>query len=302
MPRLLAIGHVTRDSRPASPAPRGAAPAAQPGYPSDILGGSVTYGALAARRLGWDAAILTCAGSDFEPARELPGLPVFVRRSSVTTRFENEYDEDGGRRQVVAARADDVDLDPLPEAWHDPDVLLLGPVVGELSGVGALTFAAGCVGAIAQGYVRTVRPDGLVATRAWERPDRDLLGVHVLFISEHDLPDADARARDLLSSVPIVALTRGWRGLTLFTRDGRHEVPSLPRPEVDPTGAGDVFAAAFLVRYQEAGDPLEAAAFAACAASCVVEGVGASTLGDRAEVEKRLALRERLIEDGEWEE
>ncbi len=220
----------------------------------------------------------------------------------MTTRFENEYDEDGGRRQVVAARADDVEIGPLPDAWRDPDVLLLGPVVGELASVGALTFAADCVGAIAQGYVRTIRPDGLVATRAWQRPDRDLLGVHALFLSEHDLPDAEARARELLASVPIVALTRGWRGLTLFTRDGRYEVPSFPRPEVDPTGAGDVFAAAFLVRYQETGDPLEAAAFGACAASCAVEGVGASTLGDRAEVEKRLALRARLVEDGEWEE
>ncbi len=285
MPRLLVIGHVTRDRRPAVARPGSASP---PSPPVESLGGSATYGALTAQRLGWEAAILTSAGPDFEPARELPDLPVFVHHSPATTRFENEYDEDGGRRQFVAARADDIAIEPLPDAWRDPDVLLLGPVAGELFGVGALTLAAECVGAIAQGYVRTIRPDGLVATRAWDRPDRDLLGVHVLFLSEHDLPDADARAEEMLSSVPIVALTRGWRGLTLLTRDGRHEVPSFPRPELDPTGAGDVFAAAFLVRYQETGDPLEAAAFGACAASCVVEGIGASALGDRAEIEKRL--------------
>ena len=133
----------------------------------------------------------------------------------------------------------------------------------------------GDVGAIAQGYVRAIDPEGAVSARGWERPSRDLLGVHVLFLSEHDLPDAQARARELLSCVPIVALTRGWRGLELLTRDGVHQVPSLPRAEVDPTGAGDVFAATFLVRYHETGDPLEAAAFGACAASCVVEGVGA---------------------------
>jgi sugar/nucleoside kinase (ribokinase family) len=79
-------------------------------------------------------------------------------------------------------------------------------------------------------------------------------------------------------------------------------VPSLPRQEVDPTGAGDVFATGFLVRYHETGDPLEAAAFGACAASCAVEGVGTSTLGDRDEVARRMALRERMIETGEWEE
>ncbi|HXK10752.1 MAG TPA: PfkB family carbohydrate kinase [Vicinamibacteria bacterium] len=286
MPRLLALGHVSRDRRPGG----------------DVLGGSVTYGALAARRLGWEAAILTSAGPDLEPERELAGVPAFVRRSSATTRFVNEYDESGARHQVVTARADDVDLEALPASWHDPDVLLLGPIVGELSGVQATALEAGCVGAIAQGYVRAVDADGRVSAREWSRPARDLPGVHVLFLSEHDLPDAEARACELLAQVPIVALTRGWRGVTLLTRQDRHEVPSLPRPETDPTGAGDVFAASFLVRYQETGDPLEAAAFGACAASCVVEGIGTTTLGDRNEVLRRMVLRERMIETGEWED
>jgi sugar/nucleoside kinase (ribokinase family) len=286
MPRLLALGHVSRDRRPGG----------------DVLGGSVTYGTLAARKLGWEAAILTSAGPDFEPDRELADIPVFLRRCSATTRFVNEYDEDGTRHQSVTARADDVGLDPLPDAWRDPDALLLGPLVGELAGVGATALAAGCVGAIAQGYVRAVDASGRVSAREWARPERDLLGVHVLFLSEHDLPDADAHAHQLLAHVPMIALTRGWRGLTLVTRQGVHEVPSLPRPEVDPTGAGDVFAAAFLVRYHETGDPLEAAAFGACAASCAVEGVGTTTLGDREEILRRMALRERAIETGDYDE
>ena len=286
MPRLLALGHVSRDRRPGG----------------DVLGGSVAYGALAARKLGWDAAILTTAGPDFEPERELPGIPVFLRRSAATTRFVNEYDEEGTRRQVVTARAEDVDLAPLPDSWRAPDVLLLGPLVGELAGVGAPALEAGCVGAIAQGYVRAIDASGTVSARPWVRPERDLLGVHVLFLSEHDLEDAGSRARELLAHVPMIALTRGWRGLTLLSRQATHEVPSLPRPEVDPTGAGDVFATAFLVRYQETGDPLEAAAFGACAASCVVEGVGAASLGDRGEVLRRMALRERMIDTGEWDE
>ncbi len=288
MPRLLAIGHVTRDR---SPGPGG-----------DQLGGSVTYAGLAVRRLGWEVAALTAAGPEFEPERELPGVQVFLRRCAATTRFVNEYDADGARRQRVSARAADVDLEPLPDEWRAPDVLLLGPVAGELFGVSATSFEAGCVGAIAQGYLRAIGSDGRVSARPWDRPERDLAGAHVLFLSEHDLPGADACARELLACVPIVALTRGWRGLTLLTRDGAHEVPSLPRGEVDPTGAGDVFAAGFLVRYQETGDPLVAAAFGACAASCVVEGVGTSTLGDRAEIERRLVLREGLVEDGEWPE
>jgi sugar/nucleoside kinase (ribokinase family) len=286
LPRLLAVGHVTRDRRPGG----------------DTLGGTVAYAALAARKLGWEVAVLTSAGPDFAAETELPEIAAFVRRSPATTRFVNEYDEQGNRRQVVTARAEDVDLGPLPADWRDPEVLLLGSVCGELLSLPATAFEAACVGTVAQGYLRLIEPDGSVSAREWERPGRDLLGVHALFLSEHDLPDADRRSRELLAAVPMVALTRGWRGLTLLTREGIHEVPSLPVPEVDPTGAGDVFAAGFLVRYHETGDPLEAAAFGACAASCAVEGIGASSLGDRAEVLRRLERRERLLEDGEWEE
>jgi sugar/nucleoside kinase (ribokinase family) len=286
MPRLLSVGHVCHDAAPGG----------------NVVGGSVAYGSLTARKLGWEVGILTSAGSDFDPARELPGVPMFIQPSRETTCFVNEYEANGTRHQTVTARADDIRFEALPADWRAPDALLLGPLVGELGGIAATAFEATCVGAIAQGYVRAIDSFGRVSAKGWDRPDKDLLGVHVLFLSQHDLPDADARARELLGLVPLVALTRGWRGLTLYTRNGQHDVPSLPRPEKDPTGAGDVFAAAFLVRYQETDDPLEAAAFAACAASCAVEGIGATSLGDRAEVERRMALRDSMIETGEWQE
>src|SRR5260221_378544 len=286
MPRLLAVGHVTWDRREGG----------------DVLGGSVTYRTLTARKLGWETAILTSAGPDFVPDRDLPGVRVFRHPSSATTRFTNLYDAEGNRRQVVTARAEDVELLDLPEEWRRPDALVLVQVPDELSAFPVSAFEAGCVGAIAQGWLRDIDPDGHVSAREWPSPSRDLPGVHVLFLSEHDLAGGAARAPDFLSLVPLVALTRGWRGLTLHTRSGAQDVPALPRPEVDPTGAGDVFAAAYLVRYHEVGDPLAAAAFAACAASCAVEGVGTSTLGDRAEIERRLVQREAFLEEGDWDE
>jgi sugar/nucleoside kinase (ribokinase family) len=283
--RLLAVGHVTRDRL----------------HEREVPGGSVTYASLAATALGWEAAVLTSAGPEFDPDCDLPGVSVFRSVAPATTRFANRYERDGTRRQVLSARSDDVDLAVLSDEWRGPDVLFLAPVAGEVPAGAASAFTADVVGAAAQGWLRTVDAEGKVSPAEWPNPAADLAGVHVLFLAEHDLPPG-ASAERFLEHVPIVALTRGWQGLTLITRQSVQQVPSLPREEVDPTGAGDVFAASFLLRYHETGDPLEAAAFGACAASCVVEGIGTSSLGDRAEIARRLTLRERLIEEGEWDE
>jgi len=285
MPRLLAVGHVTFDRRDQG----------------EVLGGSVSYASLTVRRLGWEAAVLTAAGPDFEPARDLPGTPAFVHPSSTTTRFANIYEAGGHRRQVMSSRADDIELLPLPEEWRAPDALLLSPLVGEIKGALAPSFEAGCVGAIAQGWLRAFDAEGKVRAQDWVDPGRALPGVHVLFLSQHDLPEG-RDPRDFLAHVPMVAVTRGWKGVTLLSREGEVEVPGYPRPEVDPTGAGDVFAAAFLVGYHERADPQQAAVFACCAASCAVEGVGASSLGDRAEIERRINLREAQLEEGGWDD
>ncbi|MCM2254433.1 MAG: PfkB family carbohydrate kinase [Vicinamibacteria bacterium] len=267
----------------------------------DVLGGAVSYAALAARKLGWEVAVLTSAGPDFDPARELPGVDVRLQPAPRTTRFVNTY-PGGERHQRMPARAADLDPGRVPDAWRRPDALLLAPVAGELGPGFAHAFEAAAVGAIAQGYLRATDDDGQVHPVRWRDPAADLAGVHLLSLSEQDLGAGGGAPSDLLRYVPLVALTRGWQGAVLLSRGGEQPVASLPRPEVDPTGAGDVFAATLLLRYHETGDPLAAVAFACCAASCAVEGVGTSTLGDRAEVERRLAARERWLEEGEWDE
>lgn len=285
MPRLLALGHVTKDEL----------------AEGERSGGTVTYAAHAVRRLGWTAGVVTSAAPDFDPERELPGVEVFVGASPKTTRFRNEYVGEE-RVQHVLARAAPVDVSLAPDAWRAPEALLLGPVVGELAPGSALAFEAGVVGACAQGWLRDVDPrTGAVSATDWRDPGSDLAGVHVVFLSESDVGGDAARAEALLERVPIVLLTLGRHGARLLTRDGARAVPTRPSEEVDATGAGDVFAAAFLVGYAETSDPEAAARFACCAAACCVEAVGVAGLGDRAEVERRLALREQWLEDGDRE-
>ena len=69
--------------------------------------------------------------------------------------------------------------------------------------------------------------------------------------------------------------------------DGLARVVASARP-TDLTGAGDVFAAAFLIRYADTDDPWEAARWGAAAASLVIEGPGVDAVPTLAAVEARL--------------
>jgi len=271
-PRLLAVGHVTRDVVPGG----------------DHLGGSVVYAARTATRLGWRAAIATSACDDLAGVPELDGIRCFAGRGAATTRFRNRYGPTGRREQELLSRAGPVDPTLVEESWRSPEVLLLAPVAGELPKGTARSFRADLVGATGQGWLRGIGPDGRrVVPQDWREPEEDLVGVSILFLSLEDVAGDVSRARSRLGQVQLVAVTLGSHGVELHDRDGSRAIVAQPRPEVDPTGAGDVFAAAFLVRYHETRDPVEAASFACCAASFAVEAVGSSGLPDREQVERR---------------
>jgi len=67
----------------------------------------------------------------------------------------------------------------------------------------------------------------------------------------------EAACRALLDKGPeIVALKRGAKGCTIFTKDRQLDAPAFAVEAVDPTGAGDCFDAGFVVGLLE-GLPLE---------------------------------------------
>ncbi len=75
-------------------------------------------------------------------------------------------------------------------------------------------------------------------------------GEELATLSGEREPEAGAQAL-LRRGVRIVALKKGERGSTLFTQEGTIDVPPYRVTEVDPTGAGDCFDAAFLVGLAE---------------------------------------------------
>ena len=77
--------------------------------------------------------------------------------------------------------------------------------------------------------------------------------------------------------------------MVLVRGDEEVVVPVTRVTPVDATGAGDVFAAAFLIRLTETGDAGQAATFANAVASFSVEGPGVSGIPERATVEGYLS-------------
>ncbi|HEY7520997.1 MAG TPA: PfkB family carbohydrate kinase [Methylomirabilota bacterium] len=270
-PEFVAIGHVTLDRF------------------GDVVrpGGAALYAAVTADRLGLSAGILTSHADDF-PLELLPPRIELVSVPAVeTTVFE--HDNAGGERRLrVRATAQPLGLEDLPEDWRDPELVLLAPVVNEVDGALVGAFEGATLAAEAQGWLRTVARDGAVQTRAWASPKGVLSRLQALFLSGADVRGQEAAMTEWVQRVPVAAVTAGARGALLYVNGDRYEVRPRRARQIDATGAGDVFAATWLVRYRMSGDPWEAAEAATCSASLAVEAEGWAGVPDAAALDAAL--------------
>ena len=251
------------------------------------FGGTVTFAAVQAHRLGCSVGVVTRAGDDFDVQAELPFAQVVRHPSRTTTTFENHYVE-GQRKQRVHAQADPIVADDLPADWRASPVALVGPVLGEIDPSLAAAFDDDTlVGVSPQGWLRALDTEGNVMRTSYDGAPF-WRGADVVFVSDEDLlggrDDTDIWTRD----VALIAMTQSRRGAQVWA-DGRwRAIDAFPEDEVDPTGAGDTFATAFLIRLHETADVYEAARFGAAAASLSVGGVGAAAMPTRKEIEARM--------------
>ncbi len=269
---LVAIGHVTFDETPSGVRP----------------GGSAYYVALAARRLGLEVGLLTSVAPDF-PSDVIPaGITVATVSSPRTTRYR--VGEAGGSRTLtLLSRAEDIEIEHLPEGWKRAPLAVLCPVVGEVDPALVSAFDDASLAVLPQGWMRTRGKDGVMGPQPWEDADDVLPLTQLLVLSEEDVPGSEETAVKWFDQVPLGAITRARRGATLYVNGEPYHVAPDRAAETDPTGAGDVFATTLLIEYQRVGDAWEAAAAAACAGAATVEGTGAAALLDRAGLAARLA-------------
>jgi 1D-myo-inositol 3-kinase len=270
MPDYVVIGHATQDLLPDG---------------RTTPGGTVTYAGLAAQRLGRQVGVLTSAAAP--PALSAP-VEVCCRPAPHNTVFEN-IPTPGGRKQYLRASARPLSLADLPPGWERARIVHLGPLTQELDPRLIEAFPGALVGITPQGWLRRWDAQGLVAPMGWRHPWRLLGAASVVVLSPEDLGGDERELALWRAHARVLVVTLGKQGAIVYHAGRAQRVPAYTVIESDPTGAGDVFAAAFLVRLDECGDLIEAARFANCAASFAVEGLGVSSLPTREQVEWRLA-------------
>jgi 1D-myo-inositol 3-kinase len=234
--------------------------------------------------------VVTSVGADVDLLATLPGVATAIVPAPTTTRFHNAYVADR-RRQRLIARAAPLSLAAVPHAWRAAPIVHLAPVAAEVDTavVAALRPSTGFLGATPQGWLRGWDVQGCIHLQPCADLPARLAGVDGVVVSEEDLAAEAAGAQPLVAPGRTVALTRGAAGVRLLRPGCVDQVPACPASPVDPTGAGDVFAAAWFIRLARGDAPLAATRYAASAAAWAVEHHGLAGVPTARQIEERLA-------------
>lgn len=262
----LLIGHITRDISSAS----------------ERMGGTVAYAALTAKAFGLRPGILTAWAEDL-PLGALEGIPIANIGAEQTSTFENQYSA-AGRRQRVLHLAPPLDFHQVPENWRNAPIIHLAPVIGEVSPRMASFFKESTLGITPQGWLRELKANGVVQASDWPEADFVLSQADAVVISQEDILGDQVQIERMAANAGIFVVTAGAEGAELYQRGEQHLLPAPNTKQIDPTGAGDIFAAAFFIRLHFGDEALAAAQVATQLAARSVERVGLASTPTQDEI------------------
>ncbi len=245
----LLIGHITRDLTPEGPKP----------------GGTAAYSALTAHALGLRVGVVTSWGTELPPG-PLSQISIANTITDNSTTFENIYTPEG-RLQIVHHVAPSLDFDMIPESWRDAPIVHLGPIAREVDPALARCFPNSLVGVTPQGWLRTWDGNGRVQPSKWPEASLILKHASATVISVEDVAEDEERIAAMASASRIFVVTEGANGARLYWNGDMRRFRAPAVTELNATGAGDIFAAAFFARLHKTNDPCEAARFATQLAS-----------------------------------
>lgn len=269
------------------------------------VAGSSFYASLAAARLGVKSAVLAKAGSDIDPKRDLaPLLRASVSLDGLilggsTASYELFY---RGEDRTLRLRkvGEPISPDEVRALGIDCQAVLASPIYNEIpiETVRELRRRCRLLAIDPQGYIRRRIRGGWIRFSRWDAARRLEGLADIIVTSKPELPylakgpDDRSKLLSLLNSgADIAFMTReGGARSALLAYDGTVvEIPVVPPGRiVDPGGAGDVSAAAFVTEYVRTREPIWSALFASSVASFIYEAFGAEAAPSREDAIERL--------------
>ena len=250
------------------------------------LGGTAAYAGLTARALGLSVGIVTALKPGTDLAR-LHDIPIVTVPSQENTTFENIV-EPGARRQVLHARAARIGAQHVPEVWRTSSIVHLGPIANELDPGLPGAISPSLLGVTPQGWMRTWDASGQVRPGLWDESDDLLAQAGAVVLSMEDVAFDLELVEAMAQKTRVLCVTDGPGGAVVYWHGDRRRFRAPVMQEVDATGAGDIFAAAFFTRLQSTRDPWEAARMATLLASRSVARPGLDAIPTRSEIEEGL--------------
>lgn len=267
----LIIGHASKDLTHQGP----------------TLGGTVAYAGLTAHALGLRVGVVTSAADDLDLS-PLHGLQLHRIPAAASTSFENLYTPTG-RVQTIGGQAVALGRSATPPAWQSSPIVHLAPIACEIDPDLAGAFPDSLLGMTPQGWMRRWDQDGRVRLTSWEVTRELLPSADAVVLSIEDLQGDFQAAQAMAEHCRVLVVTEGPRGARVHAHGEWRSVPAPVMEEVDPTGAGDIFAAVFFSQLQRNGDPWLAAASANRVAAGSVTRRGLASVPSPAEASAALA-------------
>jgi sugar/nucleoside kinase (ribokinase family) len=288
---IVVVGHLSRDL------------IVTPEYTRESLGGGTAYAMIAPKLGALGAGIVTRVGSDFEQSYiaelknsglDISGLRTAGKRS---TRFVNQYDQEGNRTQRVEAVAPEIRSSDLLPQHLQANIFHFAPLIYEVhpSCIETARTHGALVSLDVQGFTRTLDGERVIATH-WKDAAQVLRYVDVVKCDPSELKLVMGEGTQLASVTKmleygprVVVVTRDRAGSTIYTRNIQLDIPLvLADRMVDTTGSGDTYIIGFMLEYMRTGDVRRAGLFGATCASYNLEYVGPYNLPSRSMVEQRM--------------
>ena len=263
----LIIGHVTQDITPNGP----------------MIGGTASYASLTARALGMRVGIVTACDSCIS-SPVLDNIPVAGLHSLDNTTFEN-ISTPHGRVQRIHQRAPGLDLSLVPDHWRNPAIVHLAPVINEVDPGLVRAFPNSLIGLTPQGWMRGWDDQGQVHFSDWPEAGFVLGQANAAVLSIEDVHNDESYIEEFSSQVRILAVTEGARGSRVYWNGDVRSFRPPEMQEVESTGAGDIYAAAFFIRLHATRDPWEAGRFATQLAAYSVARRGLESIPTQDEIQ-----------------